>query len=161
MRSRIVRFLGVAMVLLAIAALAAGWSGLFAGTRPADLGIRDGRLAPCPPTPNCVASQVDRADAEHYVAPIRFRGDAQAARAALVDAVRGSGRAVIVAEQPGYLHAEFSSRMLGFVDDVEFQLGAGIRSIHVRSTSRLGRSDFGVNRARIEAIRARLAAAEV
>jgi len=161
MRSRIVRFLVAGAVLLAVAVLAAGWSGLFAGTRPADLGIRDGRLAPCPPTPNCVASQVDSADAEHYVAPIGFRADAQAAWAALVDAVRGSGRAAIVAERPGYVSAEFSSRVLGFVDDVEFQLDAGARSIHVRSASRLGRSDLGVNRARVEAIRARLAAAEV
>ncbi len=161
MRSRIVRILGVVVALLAIAVLAAGWSGLFAGTRPADLGVRDGRLAPCPPTPNCVASQVDSGDAEHYVAAIRFRTDAQGAWAALVDAVRGSGRAVIVAERPGYLHAEFSSRVLGFVDDVEFQLDTGARNIHVRSASRLGRGDFGVNRARIQAIRARLAAAEV
>jgi uncharacterized protein (DUF1499 family) len=161
MRSRIVRFLAVAVALLAVAVLAAGWSGLFAGARPADLGIRDGRLAPCPPTPNCVASQVDPADAEHYVAPIKFRSDAQSAWAALADAVRGSGRAAIVAERPGYLYAEFSSRTLGFVDDVEFQLDTDARNIHVRSASRLGRGDFGVNRARIEAIRARLAAAEV
>ncbi len=161
MRSRIVRFLGVAVALLAIAVLAAGWSGLFAGTRPADLGVRDGRLAPCPPTPNCAASQADPADAEHYVAPIRFHGDAQRAWVVLVDAVRGSGRAAIVAERPGYLHAEFTSRMLGFVDDVEFELDTGTRRIHVRSASRLGRSDFGVNRARIEAIRAKVAAEEV
>jgi uncharacterized protein (DUF1499 family) len=108
-----------------------------------------------------VASQVEPADAEHYVAPLKFRGDSATAWAALVAAVRGSGRTTIVTERPGYLHAEFTSRVLGFVDDVEFQLDAGARDIHVRSASRLGRSDFGVNRARIEAIRARLAAAEV
>jgi uncharacterized protein (DUF1499 family) len=161
MRSRIVRFLVVAAALLAVAVLAVRWSDLFAGTRPTALGIADDRLMPCPPTPNCVASQGDQADAEHYVAPIRFRADAQSAWTALLDAVRGSGRAEVVAERPGYLHAEFSSRVLGFVDDVEFQLDAGTRHIHVRSASRLGRGDFGVNRARIEAIRARLAAAEV
>jgi len=161
MRSRIVRFLAVAAALLAVAVLAAAWGGLLAGTRPTNLGIGDGRLAPCPPTPNCVASQVDPADAEHYVAAIAFRTDARSAWAALAAAVRGSGRAEIVAERRGYLHAEFSSRVLGFVDDVEFQLDAAAKRIHVRSASRLGRSDFGVNRARIEAIRARLAAAEV
>jgi len=158
---RIVRFLVVAAALLAVAVLAAGWGGLFAGTRPADLGIHDGQLAPCRPTPNCVASQVNPADAEHYVAPIAFRTDARSAWAALVAAARRSERAEIVAERPGYLRAEFSSRVLGFVDDVEFQLDAGARRIHVRSASRLGRGDFGVNRARIEAIRARLAAAGV
>jgi uncharacterized protein (DUF1499 family) len=161
MRSKIVRFLGVAVIVVAIAVLAAGWSGRFAGTRPTDLGVRDGRLAACPPTPNCVASQVEPADAEHYVAPLKFRGDSATAWAALVAAVRDSGRTAIVAERPGYLHAEFTSRVLGFVDDVEFQLDDAARNIHVRSASRLGQSDFGVNRARVAAIRARLAAQEV
>src|SRR3972149_1152552 len=79
MRLRIVRFLVVAAALLAVAVLAAGWGGLFAGTRPADLGIHDGQLAPCRPTPNCVASQIAPTDAEHYVAPIAFRTDARSA----------------------------------------------------------------------------------
>ena len=149
----VTRFAGLAALAL-LAFLAA-----CAGERPGDLGVRDGRLAPCKPTPNCVASQADPADAGHHIAPIVFRTDATAAWAALVDAVSRSERAVIVAERPGYLHAEFSSRVLGFVDDVEFQL-AGAK-LHVRSASRLGRGDFGVNRARIEAIRARLAAAGV
>jgi hypothetical protein len=96
MRSRIVRFLAVAVALLAVAVLAAGWAGLFAGTRPA-LGVGDGMLMPCPPTPNCVASQADPADAGHHIAPIVFRTDATAAWAALVDAVSRSERAVIVA----------------------------------------------------------------
>lgn len=160
MRSKSLRLLAVAVVLLAVAVLAAGWGGLLAGTRPA-LGVGDGRLMPCAATPNCVASQVDPSDAGHYVAPIVFRTDATNAWAALVDVIRRSERAVIVAERPGYLHAEFSSRVLGFVDDVEFQLDAGAKRIQVRSASRLGRGDFGVNRARVEAIRARLAATEV
>ncbi len=160
MRSRIVRFLVVGVALLAVAVLAAGWAGLFAGTRPA-LGVGDGLLMPCPSSSNCVATQADPADAGHHIAPIVFRTDATNAWAALVDAVGRSERAVIVAERPGYLHAEFSSRVLGFVDDVEFQLDAGAKRIHVRSASRLGRGDFGVNRVRIEAIRARLAAAEI
>jgi uncharacterized protein (DUF1499 family) len=108
-----------------------------------------------------VASQADSADTEHYIPPIAFRTDAAPAWTALADAVRGSARAQIVDERPGYLRAEFSSRVLGFVDDVEFQLDPGGKRIHVRSASRLGQSDFGVNRARIETIRARLAAAAV
>ena len=160
MRSRIILIAGAVLALLAVALLAAGWSGLLAGTRPA-LGVGDGQLMPCPPTPNCVASQANAADPAHHVAPIAFRTDAANAWAALIAAVRGTAGATIVAERPGYLHAEFSSPVLGFVDDVEFQLDAGAKRIHVRSASRLGRSDLGVNRARIEAIRARLAAAEV
>ncbi len=75
--------------------------------------------------------------------------------------MRNAERARIVREQPGYLQAEFTSRMLGFVDDVEFVLEPTARVIHVRSASRLGYRDFGVNRERVEAIRRQLAAAAV
>ena len=133
-----------------------------AGEPPAELGVRDGRLAPCKPTPNCVASQADRAaDPGHYVPPLAIRGEPEAAWAALVAAVRATPRVQIVAEGPGYLHAEYASRVFGFVDDVELQLDPSAKLVHVRSASRLGRSDFGVNRARIEALRTRLAAAGV
>ncbi len=134
---------------------------LFAGRPPTSLGVKDGRLAPCPRSPNCVASQADRADAAHFIAPIAIKGDAQAAWRALRDAVAGAERAKVVAEKDGYLRAEFATRVVGFVDDVEFLLDAGARTIHVRSASRLGYRDFGVNRARIEAIRATLVAREV
>ncbi len=142
----------------AVAALGGRAMGLFAGKPPAHLGVTNGRLAPCPASPNCVASHAERADATHYVDPIGFAGDARAAWRALRAAVAGAERARIVADQDGYLRAEFVSRRMGFVDDVEFLLDAGARVIHVRSASRLGRRDFGVNRARIEALRAAVAA---
>jgi len=150
----------VAAVLAAAVALAlGGWAmGLFAGNPPSNLGVNDGRLAPCPRSPNCVASQGDPADATHYVAPIGFKGDARAAWRALRETVAASERVKIVSEQDGYLHAEFATKVVGFVDDVELLLDPPARVIHVRSASRLGRRDFGVNRARIEALRARLAA---
>ncbi len=132
------------------------------GAPPDGLGLRDGRLAPCRPTPNCVASGTDRAaDPDHYVAPIALRGDPAQGWAALVAAVRASPRVRIVADRPGYLHAEYASRVFGFVDDVELALDAPAKLVHVRSASRVGRSDFGVNRARIEDLRARAAAAGV
>jgi len=149
----VTRFAGLA----ALAFLAA-----CAGERPGNLGVRDGRLAPCKPTPNCVASQADRAaDPGHYVTPLAIRGEPEATWAALVAAVRATPRVHIVAERPGYVHAEYASRVFGFVDDVELQLDASAKVVHVRSASRVGRSDFGVNRARIEALRTRLAAAGV
>lgn len=132
--------------------------GLFAGRPPTNLGAKDGRLAPCPSSPNCVASQADPADATHYIAPIAFKGDARAAWRALREAIAASARARIVTERDGYLRAEFTSKVMGFVDDVEFLLDPGTRVIHVRSASRLGYRDFGVNRARIEALRAAVAA---
>jgi uncharacterized protein (DUF1499 family) len=127
---------------------------VFAGRRPTHLGVHDGRLAPCPRTPNCVSSQADPRDTLHYIAPIRFRGTPVQAMAAVRAAVERMPRATVVAHQPDYLYAEFRSRLMGFVDDVEFTYDDRAGLIEVRSASRLGRGDFGVNRRRIEAIRA-------
>jgi uncharacterized protein (DUF1499 family) len=131
--------------------------GLFSGKRPDNLGVREGRLSPCKPTPNCVASQADKADAVHYIEPLKWSGPADEGWTALQRVLGGMPRVTIVSVRPGYLYAEFTSRLMGYVDDVEFLLDpAG--AIHVRSASRLGRGDLGANRARIEAIRQRLAA---
>lgn len=126
--------------------------------RPADLGVRDGRLAPPKRTPNCVSSQADPADAEHYIAPIAFAGRAEQAMAAARRAVESMARSRIVAAQPNYLYAEYRSKLLGYVDDVELFHDERAGVFHVRSASRLGRRDFGVNRARVEDLRRRLAA---
>ncbi|MGH8736566.1 MAG: DUF1499 domain-containing protein [Burkholderiales bacterium] len=127
---------------------------MFAGKRPTNLGLHDGRLAPCRRSPNCVSSQADATDAVHYVAPIPFKGAPVEAMAAVRRAVDGMPRATVLRHEPDYLYAQFRSRLLGFVDDVEFAYDAKAGVIQVRSASRLGRRDFGVNRARIEAIRA-------
>lgn len=150
----------VAAVLVTVVALILGGCalGLFAGTPPANLGAKDGRLAACPSSPNCVSSQGDPADATHYIAPIAFKRDARAAWRALRETVAASERVKIIDEQDGYLRAEFATQFFGFVDDVEFLLDAPARVIHVRSASRLGYGDLGVNRARIETLRTRLAA---
>jgi uncharacterized protein (DUF1499 family) len=113
--------------------------------RPDNLGVHDGRLAPCKRSPNCVSSQAEPSDLEHYVPPIR--GSMAAAR----DAVRAMPRTTIVEERDNYLYAEFRTRLLGYVDDVELFFDG--RVIHVRSCSRLGRRDFGVNRKRVEELR--------
>jgi len=134
--------------------------GLLSGRRPDNLGAVRGRLAPPKPTPNCVSSQADPGDAMHYIEPLRFGGEPARAWAVLKVVVQGMERARIVREEGGYLYAEFTSRLMGYVDDVEFLLDERSRVIHVRSASRLGIRDFGVNRDRIEAIRTRLAAAD-
>ena len=131
--------------------------GLFSGTRPDNLGVHDARLAPPKPTPNNVSSQADRnSDAGHFIEPLCYGGEANKAWEALRGIVSGMPRVKVVKSESNYLHAEFSSRLMGYVDDVEFYLDRALGAIHVRSASRLGRSDFGVNRERIEAIRARL-----
>ena len=124
---------------------------MFNWRRPENLGVTSGRFTPCRRTPNCVSSQADPADTEHYIAPIPFRGDAIAA---VRTALAAMPRATIVSEKQNYLYAEFRSKLLGFVDDVEFFFDGS--AIQVRSAARLGRRDFGVNRNRIERLRARL-----
>jgi uncharacterized protein (DUF1499 family) len=119
---------------------------VFSWKRPDNLGVRDGRLAPCKRSPNCVSSQAEPSDLEHYIPPIR--GSMAAAR----DAVRAMPRSTIVEERGDYLYAEFRTRLLRYVDDVELFFDGQV--IHVRSCSRLGRRDFGVNRKRVEALRA-------
>jgi uncharacterized protein (DUF1499 family) len=125
----------------------------FSGKRPTNLGIKDGKLAACPKSPNCVCSQAPEADTEHWIAPLTYTGSAAEALAKLKSIVESMERTAIITETPDYLYAEFTSALMGFVDDVEFYLEPGTQTVQVRSASRLGQSDLGVNRNRIEAIR--------
>lgn len=120
---------------------------MFSWRRPANLGVTNVRLSPCKRTPNCVSSQADPADREHYIAPLAFDRGIQELRR-IVESMPG---VTIIKEQGNYLYAEFRTPLLRFVDDVELFLDG--RVVHVRSASRLGRRDFGVNRKRIEEIR--------
>ena len=131
-------------------------ASLLAGRRPKNLGATSGRLAPPKRSPNCVSSQADPADAEHFIAPIAFAGSAEQAMSAAKKAIASMERSRVVREGPGYLHAEFSSKLLGYVDDLELLHDRAAGVLHVRSASRLGRRDFGVNRRRVEQLRARL-----
>jgi uncharacterized protein (DUF1499 family) len=109
------------------------------------------QLAACPQTPNCISSQAE--DGQHAIAPFSFTGSAQTAWDQLRSAILSEKRTSIVEEGTNYLHAEARSRVFGFVDDVEFLLVPDDNIIHVRSASRKGYSDLGVNRRRIERIR--------
>lgn len=143
--------------LATLAALAALASLACAGSAPAPAGgAGEGRLAPCPPTPNCVSSEA--ADADHRVDGFDLddRLEPALAFAGVREAVQALPRTRIAEESPGYLRAESRSRLLRFVDDLELELHAGERRIAVRSASRVGRSDLGVNRRRVEALRAAL-----
>lgn len=131
--------------------------GLFSGSRPADLGFTAGKFKPCPWKPNCVSSTTPSDDAKHYIEPLKLTGPAEAGWIKLKDVLASTARVKIIAELPGYLYAEFKTPVMGFVDDVEFALDASAQVIHVRSASRLGKRDYGVNRTRIEKIRKNLA----
>lgn len=123
---------------------------------PAGLGISDGRLAPCPDSPNCVSS--DAADPEQRVAPLVLAVDPQQAWEALAEELEEMPRTRIVEERERYLHAEVWSLVFRFVDDVEFHLRPADGIVAVRSAARVGHWDLGVNRRRVEAIRRRLRA---
>ncbi len=127
---------------------------LFAGRRPDTLGVRDGRLRGCPRSPNCVSSEA-RDDA-HRVEPLRLDGDPAKGWHAVVELVGALPRTRVVTRDDGYLHAECRSALLGFVDDLELQLRADEGVVAVRSASRLGYSDLGVNRKRVDDLRRRL-----
>jgi uncharacterized protein (DUF1499 family) len=117
---------------------------MFSWKRP-DLGVKNGRLAPCKRSPNCVSSQANPVDLEHYVAPLH------GSMAEVRKAVEAFPRTTIIEARNDYLYAEFRTRLLRYVDDVEFYFDGQV--IHVRSCSRLGRRDFGVNRKRVEQLR--------
>ncbi|MFG3816522.1 DUF1499 domain-containing protein [Limnothrix redekei] len=132
------------------------FGNLFAGNRPENLGAVAGQLRPCPNSPNCVSSQTPITDLQHTIAPLQIMGDADHVFAALTELVKATERTTVITESPNYLYAEFTTPLLGFVDDVEFLLDGETNQIQVRSASRLGESDLGLNRQRIETLRAQL-----
>jgi len=121
------------------------------GTRPSTLGVREGRLAPCPDSPNCVSTQ--SADAKHGIDPIVYTTSLEEARNRLENIVRAMPRTKVVRLEEDYMHLECNSRLFRFVDDVEFWFDDADKVIHCRSASRKGYSDLGVNRKRVEQIR--------
>lgn len=145
---------------LALALLAGGRHGAFTGTPPADLGLREGRLKPPSPTSNSVSSQTalhtaSNPPASARINPLPLRGSGEESLARLRGVLEATEGVRVVLVDPGYLRAEATTRWLRFVDDLEFWLDPVDGLIHLRSASRVGRNDFGANRARIEAIRAR------
>ena len=115
-------------------------------------------LPPCPAKPNCVSSQAPAADAGHYIEPLRFNGDPATAWARLRQALAAMPRTRIVEDSGQYLRAEATSRLFRFVDDLECLMDRDAGLIHVRSASRVGHGDMGVNRKRVEQLRALLGA---
>jgi uncharacterized protein (DUF1499 family) len=146
---------------LILVGLACGLAGFVAtmvalslsARRPRNLGVRDGRLIPCPPTPNCVCSQCD--DPVHAVPPFAVIGPPDAVWRYLRDVLAAHPRTRVVTATDDYLHAECSSLVFRFVDDVEFLRDDAGGVIHVRSAARVGRSDLGVNRRRVRDLRAK------
>lgn len=108
-------------------------------------------LPPCPSSPNCVSTQAT--DEGHAIAPFRYRKSRAEAKEALKAAIATMPRTKLVEENESYLHYEFTSLLLRFVDDVQFLFDDESKTIHFRSASRTGYGDLGVNRKRMEEIR--------
>ena len=158
----IIKWLLIALLVLVISVVAAGQLGLLSGKPPVDLGLRDGQLKAPSRTNNSVSSQAGlhtnhpmKAKAE--IAALPMTGDAQTTLARLQTVLAAMPGARIVKAEPAYLYAQFTTRWMKYIDDVEFAVDEAARVVHVRSASRLGQEDFNANRARIEAIRAKLA----
>jgi uncharacterized protein (DUF1499 family) len=127
--------------------------GLFSGKRPTDLGYTNGKFKPTPSSPNAVSSTTAKDD-KHYIEPLKFDGAAEVAWKRLNDIITAQKGATVVSTNAGYTYAEFKTPLMGYIDDVEFALDTSATAIQVRSASRLGESDLGLNRKRVEAIRA-------
>ncbi len=122
------------------------------GTRPKNLGVTEGTFSSCPDKPNCVSSQAS--NDKQKVPPLPLKGNANESIDRLVQVIKAMGKAKVVEKRDNYLYVEFESSLLRYVDDVEFFASEKTGEIEVRSASRLGYSDLGVNRKRIESIRA-------
>lgn len=133
--------------LISMAAICAGCSGRV----PELTGIKDGKLQECPDKPNCVSSMTG--EESHFIEPFKYTGDLKSAKSILVEIIKSSERARVVSDTDNYIHAEFKSRLFRFTDDVEFLIDDKTKTVHIRSASRVGYSDMGVNRKRMENLR--------
>ena len=159
----IIKWLVIAVLLLTVVAVAAGQLGFLQGTAPTDLGARDGTLKPPSMTENSVTSQAalypDHPQRKYAdIAPLPLKGDGPATLSRIKTIVEGMDGAKVTKSEPGYLYAQFTSKLMKYVDDVEFWFDPAASVIQVRSASRVGRGDMGVNRKRIDAVRSALAA---
>ena len=143
----------VAMIVLG-SALAGGGGLLFMSLfapAPNNLGVRAGRLAACPSSPNCVSTQAESQD--HWIEPLQTEADEESVIEVLAHICRAMPRTTLVEQTNDYLRVEFRSLLFRFCDDVEFYHDRRSGLVHFRSASRVGHSDLGVNRKRMEEIR--------
>jgi uncharacterized protein (DUF1499 family) len=120
------------------------------GERPNNLGTKNGKLSDCPASPNCISSQAE--NPSQSITPLTYTGTTAEAARVLREIVGSMNGATIVTEKANYLHVEFKIAILGFVDDVEFYFDEEDHKIQMRSASRTGNWDLGVNRRRLEAL---------
>lgn len=157
----VLKWLSILLVVVVIGAIGAGQAGLFRSSAPADLGVNGGKLKPPSATDNSVSSQAALYPAlpqrlAAQIEPLALRGEGPATIARIRSIVEAMPGAKIVKSDADYLYAQFTTPLMKFVDDVEFWYDPAAKAIQARSASRVGKSDMGVNRKRIEAVRTAL-----
>lgn len=157
----IIQWLLLVIALVVIAGVLAGQLGLLQGKPPIDLGVHEGRLKPPSKTPNSVSSQAplypDHPQRIYAsIAPLPLKGDTGTTLSQIASIIEPMDGGQIVKREQDYLYVQFTTRIMKYVDDAEFWFDPAAGVIQVRSASRLGSSDLGVNRERIEFIRQKL-----
>jgi uncharacterized protein (DUF1499 family) len=150
-RKKRVLYLAIVIIVLLVPVIFLAVQSALA-KRPDNLGVHNGRLADCPASPNCVCTQSP--DPQHHIEPIPFKGPPSEMVKRIKGAITSVPRTKIISENENYIHAEATSLIFRFVDDVEIFVDKDAQQIHFRSASRVGHSDLGANRSRMEKIRA-------
>ena len=158
----ILKWFLIPLAVVVAGAIGAGQMDFFQSLTPTDLGVRSGKLKLPSGTDNSVSSQAalypdHPRHLASQIAPLPLRGDGPATLARIKSIVKVMAGAKIVKSEADYLYAQYTTPLMRFVDDVEFWYDPVAQVIQVRSASRIGQSDLGVNRKRIEAVRAALA----
>ncbi len=160
----VLKWLVGAIVVVLVGAVAAGQAGLLSGSAPGDLGVRDGKLKGLSATDNSVSSQAglypDHPQRKYAtIEPLPLRGSGADTVARLRGIVERMDGAKLIKSESDYLYAQYTTPLMKYVDDVEFWFDPVAQVVQVRSASRLGKGDLGLNRKRVEAVRAALTAA--
>lgn len=120
------------------------------------IGVSKGQFLPCPSTPNCVSSQADVTDTEHYEAPLPYTIGSKGVIPIVANLVKEGPRSEIMTQTDRYIHATYKSAIFRFVDDVEFLVDPKTKNLHIRSLARMGTGDMGVNRRRVRDLKEKL-----
>lgn len=160
MNKKHLKFMGIVALLAGAGFVGARLLVRWLTPRPDNVGIRTERLSPCPDYPACVSSQAPPEDDVHYIAPLAYTGPLDEARERILAIIAAMERTTIITVADDYIYAESVTPGLRYTDDVEFTFDDAARRIHVRSSARVPYYDFGVNRERVEAIRAAFSAPE-
>jgi uncharacterized protein (DUF1499 family) len=129
------------------------------GKRPDEIGIDPSGLRGCPKSPNCVSSEAK--DEKHGIGSFHLKGDPDVSWPLIQGEIASMPRWTIVTATDHYIHVECKSRIFRFVDDLELFFNSSNGIISMRSASRIGYSDFGANRRRVELLRSKLRTKQV